>query len=306
MSQQHHDLIVIGAGVAGLSAALHALQAGRSVALIEPMMFGGLVTNVNELHGAIPGSGADFASGLMGEVADLGGELVMSGASGVARQGDIFAVATDEGERRARAVVVASGARHRKLGVPGEDRLQERGVSHCADCDGPLYARQDVAVVGGGDAALQEALVLAGMCRTVHLVHRGGAFRARPAFQEAVQATDRIRVHWRSRVHELLGADGLEGLRIADASGVEQELACRAVFPFIGLEPVTAFLADDVQRADTGSITTDAALQTSVPGLFAAGAVRAGYSGQLADAVAEGRKAAAGALAHIGRATAAA
>jgi thioredoxin reductase (NADPH) len=305
MSLQKYDLIVIGAGVAGLSAAKSALQAGLSTAVVEPLMFGGLVTNINELHGTISGSGADFASALMGEVADLGGEFVMTGVTGVERDGELFAVHTEEGVKRARAVVVASGARHRKLGVPGEDRLQERGVSHCADCDGPLHAGQDVAVIGGGDAALQEALVLAKMCRTVHLVHRSDTFRARRQFQEAVRASGTIQLHLNSRVEELCGAQALAGVRIVDTqTGGVLELSCRAVFPFVGLEPSSGFLPADVQRTESGLVSTDASLQTTVPGMFAAGAVRAGYSGQLSDALEEGRQAAAGAVARLAQAAA--
>jgi thioredoxin reductase (NADPH) len=289
-----HDIVVIGAGVAGLSAAREALRAGRSAAYLEAQMFGGLILNVNEMDGAIEGSGAEFASNLMGDVADLGGDNLEGVALGIERDGEAFIVASDAGRHRARAVIVASGAALKKLGVPGEGELEHKGVSHCADCDGPMFQGQDVVVVGGGDSALQSALVLAKFCARVHLVHRRDAFRAKPEFVERVRAAPNIQVHWNSEVSDVLGTDGVEGARVNG-----ETIPCSGFFALIGLEPASSFLPSEVPRDERGALVTGIGYETAIPGLFAAGAVRSGCGGMIEDAIAEGEAAARAAVAKL-------
>lgn len=282
-----HDVLVIGAGVAGLSAARAALQAGLSTAYLEAQMFGGLVLNVNELDGSVSGSGADYASELMGDVLRSGGENLEAVASGIDAEGGSLVVTSDAGRHRAKAVIVASGAALKKLGVPGEAELEHKGVSHCADCDGPMFQDQVVAVVGGGDSALQSALVLAQFCRTVHLVHRGQAFTAAQHFQDAVKAASNIQVRFGSEVSQVLGGDGVEGVRIDG-----EVVPCTGFFAFIGLEPNSSFLPPSIQRDGRGAVVTSDSLETAMPGVYAAGAVRAGCGGMIEDAVKEGEAAA--------------
>lgn len=286
------DVIVIGAGVAGLTAAKLAAQQGYSVINFESVVFGGLVLNINELDGEPHGSGAEFASTLLMEITDLGVESLNETVTGLARKGNVIEVTTDQGGHQARAVVVASGARLKKLGVPGEAEFQDRGVAHCADCDGPMYQEQSVAVIGGGDAAMQEALVLAQYAKQVELIHRGSAFRAKGKLVDAVKAKDNIKVHWNTTVEQVLGADAVTGLRVK-SSGADAEIACSGMFAYVGLEPNNEFLPADVQRAADGCILTDESMNTSVEGVLAIGAVRSGYGGRLTQAMAEAETAAA-------------
>lgn len=285
------DVIVIGAGVAGLTAAKLAAQQGYSVINFESVVFGGLVLNINELDGEPHGSGAEFASTLLMEITDLGVESLNETVTGLARKGNVIEVTTDQGSHQARAVVVASGARLKKLGVPGEAEFQDRGVAHCADCDGPMYQEQSVAVIGGGDSAMQEALVLAQYAKQVQLIHRGSAFSAKAHLVDAVKSKDNIKVHWNTTVEQVLGADAVTGLRVK-SNGADAEIACSGMFAYVGLEPNIEFLPADVQRAADGCAVTDASMKTSLEGVLAIGAVRSGYGGRLTQAMAEAQTAA--------------
>ena len=289
---QASDLLVIGTGITGLSAAKRALQNGLTVTTMEALLFGGLVINVNELDGELQGSGTDLAAGMMLEARKLGGQHVAATASGITREGDALIVTSDAGSHRARAVIVASGGSLKRLGVPGEAEFEGLGVSHCADCDGPFYAKQDVIVVGGGDSALQEALVLAEYARSVHVVHRGGQFRAQPHLAERLAACANISVHWHTQVEAVLGEKAVSAVRVisteAGVPGDTREIPCTGFFVYVGLQPACVFVPEAVARDAAGCLRTDAGLQTAMPGVFAAGAVRSGYGGLLSHACEEG------------------
>jgi thioredoxin reductase (NADPH) len=288
------DLIVIGAGVAGLAAAREAARSGARVALLESQIFGGLVINVNELDGAITGSGAEYASNLMNEAMELGAVSIDTEVTSVRPCSGGFTVATPLGDYSARTVIAASGATRRKLGVPGEQEFEHRGVSHCADCDGPLYHGQEVVVVGGGDGALQSALSLANYCSRVHLVHRAAQFRARIHFVDRVRTTPNIQVHLNAEVSEITGGDKLEAVRMGD-----QTLPCSGFFAYVGLEPATSILPPEVERDGRGAAITSATFESRLPGLFVVGAARAGYGGALEQAALEGEEAARAAVARV-------
>jgi thioredoxin reductase (NADPH) len=289
------DLFVIGAGVAGMTAAQEAKQRGLSVALAEGMMFGGLVMNVNHLKPFPPGmaaSGGDLAADMMTKAADLGVDLAMTPVTLLAPtpSGEIR-IETAEGAHLARAVIVASGARLRKLGVPGEEEFEHRGVSHCADCDGPLYRGEQVLVIGGGDSALQEAETLAEFCSIVHLVHRGNSFSARPDFVGPVLANPRVSTYFETVVEAIEGTDSVDFVRLRNVrTGEERSLPCKGILAYIGLEANTDFLPPEIAK-ENGCIKVDEKLQTSLANIYAVGAVRAGYAGELTHAIDDANRA---------------
>ena len=291
MAAKSYDLIVIGEGVSGLACAGHARRAGLSVATFESNLFGGLVLNVNELDG-YPGSesGTLLASELMQASSDAGVASIQEEVTAVSSAGGGFEIAAG-GVYGARQVVIASGARLKKLGVPGEREFEGRGVSSCADCDAPMFQNEEVVVVGGGDSALQEALVLAKFCSRVHIVHRGDRLRAQKHLAERANADPKISFMWKTTVEAVLGAKMVEKVRVR-RNGTTEEIAAAGVFAYVGLEPNAACAPSGSRRDGRGHLVTNDALETSTPGVWAIGAVRAGYSGLLRDAVSEAQRAA--------------
>jgi thioredoxin reductase (NADPH) len=289
MPQTSYDLIVIGEGVSGLACAGYARRAGLTVATFESILFGGLVINVNELDG-YPGSesGTLLASGLMQANSDAGVASIQEEVTAVSSAGGGFEIAA-AGVYGARQVVIASGARLKKLGVPGEREFEGRGVSSCADCDAPMFQNEEVVVVGGGDSALQEALVLAKFCSRVHIVHRGDRLRARKHLAERADADPKISFMWKTTVEAVLGAKMVEKVRVR-RNGNTEEIAAAGVFAYVGLEPNATCAPSGCRRDGHGHLVTNDALETSTPGVWAIGAVRAGYSGLLRDAVSEAQR----------------
>lgn len=301
MPDSSFDVIVIGEGIAGLTAAHTLAKMGLSAATFEQQIFGGLVLNVNELDPAPPGGeagGAAFAAEMTQANAEAGVSSIQEPVTAIAAADGGFTVTTEGGSYRARQVIVASGASLKLLGVPGESEFEGRGVSKCADCDGPMFQNETVAVVGGGDSALQEAQVLSHYCGKVWLIHRGTAFSAQQRFIDQIQGNDKIETRFGTTVEAILGGQMVEKLRIKSSTGSE-EIPCAGVFAYIGLEPNAKFLPADVKRDAKGFVTTNDSLETSVSGLWAAGAVRSGCGGSLDDAMADARRAAEAAASRL-------
>ena len=283
-----YDVIVIGQGYAGLVAAGLCAKAGLCTASFEQENFGGLALNINHLDPSparAVASGVELVSELATENMELGVVGVAAQVTGIRREANgLFVVSSSDGDHAAPHVVVAAGARLRKLGVPGEEALHGRGVSYCADCDGPMFQGKEVVVVGGGDSAFQEALALTDYCSRITLVYRGEVPRARADLVQQVAADARIEQLPRHVPTALVGSDGVSGVRLQDAAGGMCEIACSGVFVFVGLEPNSECVPPEVEKSDSGLIRTSAQCETSLPGLWAIGAVREGYGGMLSDA----------------------
>jgi thioredoxin reductase (NADPH) len=281
-----HGAIVIGAGVAGLTAAAELAERGIATALVDDGFLGGLITNVGKLEGVAgeAESGPDLVNALLERALGAGADYRMGAVETLARDSGSWRI--PDQDVSAPALILATGAALTKLGVPGEDRLTGRGVSQCAFCDGGLSRQKDVLVVGGGDAAFQEALHLAELCATVAVAIRGDTPRARADFVKRLEVFDNVTVKTGLEVREVIGTDGVNAVRLHDlATGAETDQAIAAIFPFIGVSPQTALAPAEATRDANGALVVNEDMQTSLAGIYAIGAARAGHGGAVADAV---------------------
>lgn len=284
------QILILGGGFAGLTAALYAARAGAEVAVLERALPGGQILfseRVENYPGRESTDGATLAAELTGQVTALGVRILPGDVTGVAPDGDGFRLDSGEERFNCRCLIVATGAVRRRLGVPGEDRLAGHGISWCATCDGAFFRGKPVAVIGGGNTAVSEAIHLSGICARVYLLYRGEALRADRALTERLEPAPGVIPMPGTRVEEFLGGQSLTGVRIG-RNGQSETLAVDGVFEAIGTVPDTGLFASLLRRDRDGGILTDRACRTSVPGVFAVGDCRAGAFRQLVGAAADG------------------
>ncbi|MFS9335720.1 thioredoxin-disulfide reductase [Streptococcus peroris] len=287
-----YDTIIIGAGPAGMTAALYAARSNLKVALIEGGLPGGQMNNTSDIEN-YPGyaniSGPELAEKMFEPLENLGVEHLYGFVENIEDHGDVKKVITDDQEFETRTVIVATGSKHRLLGVPGEEELNSRGVSYCAVCDGAFFRDQDLLVVGGGDSAVEEAIFLTQFAKSVTIVHRRDELRAQKVLQDRAFANDKINFIWDSVVREIKGENRVESVVIENVkSGQVTEHAFGGVFIYVGLDPVSDFTKDLHIQDHAGWIVTDDHMKTSVAGVFAVGDVRQKDLRQVTTAVGDG------------------
>ena len=297
MSAWDYDLIIIGGGPAGLTAGIYAGRARLCALLLEKLIHGGqmMTTDLVENYPGFPEGITGFElSDRMRKQAERFKLLIKTAEVLELIPGNpLHTVVLEDRRVTAPAIIITSGAKYKRLGVPGEDKLTGHGVSFCATCDGALYRGQEVAMVGGGDNALTEVLFLARFAEKIHLIHRRDKFRACKYLQERVLEMEKVQVHWDTVVTECKGQSELEALELRHVkTGVTSTLPVTGAFIAIGMEPNTAWLGDLLPLDKWGFILTDPAMGTPIPGVFAAGDVRSKWERQISTAVGDGTVAA--------------
>ena len=288
-----YDIIIIGSGPAGLSAAIYAQRACLDTIVIEKNgISGGQVLNTWEVdnYPGFPGvTGFELSRQFREHANKLGARVVQDEVVQVELSGNVKKVVCEEETYEARCVILASGAHHRTLEVPGEEELRGAGVSYCATCDGAFFRGRTVAVVGGGDAALEDAIFLARMCEKVYIVHRRDKLRGAKRLQERLQALENIEFVWNSETAAIEGNAQVEALRLRQTKiGEERRLDVDGVFIAVGIAPESELYAGQLELDEQGYIRADESGQTSVPGVFAAGDVRTKALRQILTAASDG------------------
>ena len=288
-----YDIIIIGGGPAGLTAAIYARRANKTVLVMEKGTFGGQITSspkVENIPGFISVSGNEFGEVLMEQAMELGAEVECLEALSVT-DGDIKTVTTDEGDYQARALIIATGTKHRLLGLDREEEFIGNGISFCAVCDGAFYADKTVAVIGGGNSALQEAILLSKTSKKVYVVQNLDYFTGEEKLIEELKTTENIEAIMGAVVTELLGDDELSGIKIKRGEQIE-ELKIDGMFTAIGLIPQNEIFASLVKLNDWGYVDSGEDCLTTANGIFVAGDCRSKRIRQVATAAADGAVAA--------------
>ncbi len=298
-----YDIVIVGAGPAGLTAAIYGRRAGKSVLILEKETFGGQITHSPKVEN-YPGfrmlSGMELGDKLVSQAMDLGAELEMDTAVGLRVDGDVRTVIGEAGEYTGRAIIVAAGSHHRTLGLAGEDKLVGHGISYCAICDGAFHAGEDIAIVGGGNSALQEAVMLSEIAKSVTVVQNLAFLTGEGRLQEEIAARSNVKVICSHLVTGLLGEDHLTGVKIQNAeSGEERVLDVTALFVAIGQVPENEPFASLCELDERGYVASGEDCLTATPGVFVAGDCRKKAIRQVTTATADGAVAALAACRYL-------
>ncbi|MGI6607241.1 MAG: thioredoxin-disulfide reductase [Peptococcia bacterium] len=294
-----YDIVIIGGGPAGLTAGIYACRAGWKTLVIEKGAIGGqaaITDRIENYPGFTEGiSGPELMNNFYNQAVHFGCEMKIAEVSGLrkaqlqAGEKPLITVETTDGQVQGKAVLVAAGAQARELGIKGEKEFRGRGVSYCATCDGFFFRNKKVAVIGGGDAAVKEALFLAKLAREVVVIHRRDTFRADKYLSEQVKATPNIKIYWDTVADEIVGEKLITALLLHNVKTLETITeAVDGVFVYVGRKPNTDFLGDDYPKSTQGYLLTDESLQTVIPGVFAIGDCREKQVRQVATAVGDG------------------
>ena len=292
------DILIVGAGPGGMSAAQYGARAGYSTLVLDPMGPGGQLLYIDAIEN-YPGlgetSGYLLSEAMEKQCASFGVEMDYGAVSSISKEGNLFVSQTDIGEVESKAVILATGASHRHLGVQGEEEYRGKGVSYCATCDGPFFRGKKVVVAGGGDTALTDALYLSKLCSTVTIVHRREEFRAQKALQDKIAKVGNISTVMGRNIVEIKG-DGSSVKEVVLDNG--ETIEADGVFVFIGTVPNSS-LVERIAKTENGFVVTDDSMETTLPGLFACGDVRNTTVRQVVTAASDGAKAAHGADEYI-------
>ena len=300
---RQYDVVIIGGGPAGLAAGVYAARGRRKTVLLEKGVVGGQIA-LTELVENYPGiksiNGFDLAQEMLQQAESYGMETAYLEVNGIEQTGDLWTVHTSDGDYTTKAIIMTAGADYNKLCIPGEEELTGKGVSYCATCDAAFFKDMEAIVVGGGDAALEEAIFTTRYLKKVTIVHRRDELRGSAILQERAFANDKIDFRWNTIVTEVLGDGQVTGVKLKDVkTGEESEMAISAVFIFIGQHPNSDFMADLVPMDKGGHVIVDEWMRTPQPGLFVAGDVRQNSARQVASSVGDGVTAAIGADHYI-------
>lgn len=288
-----YDMIIIGSGPAGLTAGIYAKRAGLSALVLEGSFIqGGQIVNTYEVdnYPGLPGiSGMDLADRMKEHLQNQGGKIIRGKVKGISLDDEIKIVHTKKEDFRTKTVILAAGAVHRKLEVPGEEEFSGMGVSYCATCDGAFFKDKTVAVVGGGDVAVEDAIFLSRTCKKVYLIHRRDQLRAAKILQDVLKNTPNIETFWNRRVTEIGGTEQVEWIQTeSTAAGQSTRMDVDGIFIAVGITPDTGFIRNLIHLDEQGYVIADENGETNIPGIYAAGDIRTKQLRQIITAASDG------------------
>ena len=298
-----YDIVIVGAGTAGMSAAIYGVRSGKKVLLLEEKNYGGQIVNTPEVEnypGIIKTSGFEFATNLFNQAKSLGAEIKYEKALKIEDNGTLKTIVTNKNTYEAKTVIIPTGAKNRQLRLENEKKLIGSGVSYCATCDGMFFRGRDVAVVGGGNTALEDAMFLSNYCNKVYIIHRRDKLRGEEKIAKAISEKDNIEMVWNSNVIKILGDNQVEGITVKNSvDGSEKNIKVSGLFIAVGQEPDNYDFQSVIKLDEKGYVIAGEDCRTETNGIFTAGDCRTKSVRQLTTAASDGAVAAIGACEYI-------